>query len=72
MARTRIGLVERFRQDRYAVWDARPSGAEWTDIAAHLSFYNLANTQYEEIQGVVMPGRSVLFGLEFFVKGKRR
>ena len=71
VARTRIGLVERFRQDRYAVWDATV-GREFDHIAAHLSFYNLTNTQYEEIQGVVMPGRSVLFGLEFFVKGKQR
>lgn len=71
MARTRIGLVERFRQDRYAVWDATV-GREFDHIAAHLSFYNLTNTQYEEIQGVVMPGRSVLLGLEFFVKGKQR
>jgi iron complex outermembrane receptor protein len=65
IARTRLGIVNRFARDPYAVWDAA-IGREFKHMGAHLAFSNLTNTQYEEVQGVIMPGRSVLFGLEFF------
>ena len=71
VARTRIGVVDRLQRDPYPLWDAAV-GREFSHVAAHLSFANLTNTHYEEIQGVVMPGRSVLFGLEFFMRGKGR
>jgi len=71
IARTGIGVVDRFGSDPYALWDAA-IGREFRHVAAHLSFSNLTNTQYEEIQGVLMPGRSVVFGLEFFLRGKSR
>jgi hypothetical protein len=31
---------------------------------------NITDTQYEEIQGVIMPGRSVIFGLDFFLRAR--
>jgi iron complex outermembrane receptor protein len=71
IARTGIGVVDRFGSGPYALWDAA-IGREFRHVAAHLSFSNLTNTQYEEIQGVLMPGRSVVFGLEFFLRGKSR
>ncbi len=66
VARSRLGVVSRYRQDPYAVWDA-DIGREFEHVAAHLSFSNLTDTQYEEIQGVIMPGRSVIFGIDLFV-----
>ena len=33
---------------------------------------NLTDTQYQEIPGVAMPGRSVVFGLEFILSKKGR
>ncbi len=71
IARTRIGIVSRFERDPYALWDAALA-REFNHVAAHLGFSNLSNTRYEEIQGVVMPGRSVLFGLDIFVIGRKK
>ena len=40
---------------------------EFGHVAAHLVLSNISDTQYEEIPGVIMPGRSVVFGLDFFL-----
>ena len=69
VARTRVGVTNRFGRDPYAIWDANV-GREFRNVAAHLGFSNLSNTQYEEVEGVVMPGRSVVFGMEFFMMKK--
>jgi iron complex outermembrane receptor protein len=66
VARTRIGVTHRFARDPYAIWDANV-GREFRNLAAHLGLSNLSNSRYEEIEGVVMPGRSVVFGMEFFM-----
>jgi len=39
-------------------------------VRAHLSLANISDTQYEEISGVIMPGRSVIFGVEFLLRAK--
>ncbi len=70
IARSRVGVVNRYQRDPYALWDASV-GREFRNVRAHLSLANLSGTQYEEISGVVMPGRSVIFGLEFFLRTKR-
>ena len=62
MARTRIRSSRALSAGSLCRLGLRPSGHQFDHIAAHLSFYDLTNTQYEEIQGVVMPGRSVLLG----------
>jgi outer membrane cobalamin receptor len=69
LARTRVGVVDRYDSSPYALWDAA-IGREFHHVSAHLDLANLTNTQYEEIQGVIMPGRSVVFGLEFFLRRK--
>ncbi|MBS1849555.1 MAG: TonB-dependent receptor [Acidobacteria bacterium] len=64
VARTRVAALQRFQHGTYALWDvslARPSG--W--LRPYLQFANLGNTSYEEIPGVVMPGRTVIGGVEF-------
>ena len=81
LARSRLGVIDRFQQipvgvtnqfqqTPYAIWDAA-IGREFHHVAAHLQFSNITSTQYQEIQGVIMPGRSVIFGLDFFLKGKQ-
>lgn len=70
VARSRIGVVKRYARDPYPLWDATV-GREFKNVSAHLSFANLTNTGYQEIQGVAMPGRSVVFGMDVFVKGKQ-
>lgn len=63
VARNRVGVVQRYQQSPYPVWDvsvARERG--W--IHPYLQMTNLSNTGYEEIQGVRMQGRSFVGGLE--------
>jgi iron complex outermembrane recepter protein len=69
IARTRVGVTNRFGHDPYGIWDAN-IGREFRNVSAHLGFSNLTSTQYEELVGVVMPGRSVVFGMEFFMPKK--
>jgi hypothetical protein len=71
LVRSRVGVVARYKQDPYALWDLSV-GREFRYVHAHLSLANISNTQYEETRGVIMPGRSVLFGLEFVLRGKGR
>jgi iron complex outermembrane receptor protein len=69
VARTRIGVIDRFDSNPYALWDVSIA-REFPYVGAHLELSNLTNTQYQEIRGVEMPGRSVVFGLEFMFSRK--
>lgn len=71
LAQTQIRVVDRFNRNAYALWGVAV-GREFRHVSAHLDFSNLLDTQYEEIPGVIMPGRSVLFGLEFSLSRKGR
>src|SRR5439155_1342690 len=71
IARSRVGMVDRYQKGPYALWDAS-IGREFRNVRAHVSFANITDTQYEEIERVIMPGRSVLFGLDFFLRSKPR
>jgi iron complex outermembrane receptor protein len=71
VARSRLGVVSRYARDPYALWDLAVA-REFTHVAAHLGFSNLTDAQYQEIEGVAMPGRSVVFGLEFLLTKKGR
>jgi len=65
-ARTRVGALKRLGRDAYAVWDlylARSRGR----VQPFLQLTNLTNTAYEEIQGVAMPSRGILGGVEIAV-----
>ena len=64
VARTRLGVINRFDSNPYALWDVAVA-REFRYVAAHLDLANLTGAQYQEIPGVAMPGRSVIFGLEF-------
>jgi iron complex outermembrane receptor protein len=70
IARTRVGIIQRFQQGAYPVWDlaiARNSGI----FRPYVQLSNLANTGYEEIPGVLMPSRSVIGGFEVRWAGKK-
>ena len=69
VARSRIGVLDRYGSDPYALWDAAVM-REFSHVAAHLTFSNITDTQYEEIPGVIMPGRSVVFGVDFYWRGR--
>ena len=68
-ARSRVGVVDRYARDPYGLWDAAVA-REFNHMSAHLVFSNITDTQYEEIPGVIMPGRSVVFGMDFFWRGR--
>ena len=65
IARTRIGVLARYGADPYGLRDAAVA-REFGHVAAHLGLSNITDTRYEEISGVIMPGRSVIFGLDIF------
>ena len=70
IARTRIGVVDRYASDPYGLWDAAVA-REFSHIAARFGFSNITDTQYEEIPGVIMPGRSIFFGIDAFWRAGR-
>ena len=70
LLQSRLGVVERYQKDPYAVWDeslVRETGR----IHPYLQITNLGNTRYEEIVGVRMPGRSFVGGIELALSGKK-
>jgi iron complex outermembrane recepter protein len=71
IARTRIGALWRVERDPYAIWDlylARSAGR----LNPFLQFTNLSNASYQEIPGVVMPGRAVVGGVQVVVWTRRK
>lgn len=69
VARLRVGAVQRYARDPYAVVDAyaaRGRGA----VRPFLQLTNLNDSVYQEIFGVAMPGRAALVGLEFVLSGR--
>jgi iron complex outermembrane receptor protein len=63
IARSRVGVVERFGRDPYGLWDfylARARGR----FHPFVQLTNLTNTYYEVFTGVPMPGRTIVAGFE--------
>ena len=63
IARARLGALERYQRDPYAIFDlyvARGRGV----LRPFLQLTNLTDSRYQEIFGVAMPGRAALAGLE--------
>ncbi len=67
LARARVGAVQRYGRDPYAVADL--SVARGGRLRPFLHLTNLAGARYEEILGVPMPGRGVAGGLEWVLWG---
>jgi len=71
MMETRIGVTERYEQSPYAVWGmafAKEDGR----LRPYVRLSNITNTGYQEIEGVQMPGREVVAGLELSVARKAK
>lgn len=80
IGRTHVGVAERYcgsaqcangktgssRGEAYGLWDINFM-RQFGYVNARLGLTNLTDTRYEEIQNVLMPGRSVVVGLEFVV-----
>src|SRR6185437_15364538 len=66
LVRSRVGVLNRRARDPYALWDF---SAAWDKGSIHpfVRLANITSTRYEEIQGVAMPGRTVVGGVEFLV-----
>jgi iron complex outermembrane receptor protein len=71
VARTRLGVLNRQWQDAYALWDIAAS-RQFGRFTPYIQFANVTNTSYQEIRGVVMPGRSVMGGMQFVLTAKKK
>ncbi|HUB31401.1 MAG TPA: TonB-dependent receptor, partial [Bryobacteraceae bacterium] len=67
--RTRVGVLDRLARPEYALWDVYAGRARGT-VHPFVQVTNLTNADYQEILGVVMPGRSILGGVEVGVHRK--
>ncbi len=66
VARSRVGALKRFSRDPYAVWDLYAASSRGR-FRPFVQFSNLTATQFQEIPGVAMPGRSIIAGFELVV-----
>ncbi len=66
VARTRVGVLERYNASSYALWDAS-AAYNRSRLHPYIQLSNITNTSYQQIQGVVMPGRQFLIGCELAV-----
>jgi iron complex outermembrane receptor protein len=69
MLRTRVGVLDRRAEGTYALLDF---DAAYTRGSVHpfVRLSNLTNTSYEEVQSVVMPGRTLIGGVELVLRKK--
>lgn len=69
MLRTHLGVLDRRAEGTYALLDA---DVAYTRGIVHpfLRLSNLANMSYEEVQSVVMPGRTIIGGVELVLRKK--
>lgn len=66
--RTRVGVLDRRARDPYGLWDLYAAVTRGR-VHPFLQVSNATSTEYQEILGVAMPGRTVIGGIELVVKG---
>jgi iron complex outermembrane receptor protein len=69
LLRSRVGVLERPGRDPYVLCElyaAVPRGK----LHPFLQVTNVSNTSYEEVRGVVMPGRTIVGGIELVLRRK--
>jgi iron complex outermembrane receptor protein len=69
LARTRVGALNRRAADPYALWDIYGAWGEHA-LRPFVQLTNITSTHYEEIPGVVMPGRAIVGGVEWSIGWK--
>lgn len=67
LAHARIGVLQRYARDPYPLIEAS-AGRQFGHFKPYIQLSNLTNTGYEEIPGVLMPGRSYLAGVELLFR----
>ena len=70
IARLRVGALERYARDPYAVVDLYAARAHGR-CRPFLQLTNLSDAAYQEILGVPMPGSGILGGIELLLYGSR-
>jgi len=65
--RTRVGILDRRARDTYVLWDLFAALSRGK-VHPFLQFSNLANTSYQEVLGVPMPGRTVIGGVDVVLR----
>lgn len=65
--RTRVGVLNRRARDPYALWDVYAAFSAG-QVHPFLQVSNVTGTSYQEVQGVAMPGRTMLGGLEWVMR----
>jgi len=69
LARTRLGVLNRRGQDPYPLWEFYGAWGEHT-VKPFLQLTNITSAHYQEVPGVIMPGRAVVGGLEWAIRAK--
>jgi iron complex outermembrane recepter protein len=67
--RTRLGVLDRLARPTYALWDVYAGRSRGT-VHPFVQVTNITNADYQEILGVLMPGRSILGGVELAMHRK--
>ena len=65
--RTRVGVLDRRARDPYALWELNAASTRGR-VHPFLQIANVTSTSYQEIQGVGMPGRTIIGGVELVVR----
>jgi iron complex outermembrane receptor protein len=68
--RSRVGVIQRLERDPYGLWDVYLAYNRGR-VHPFLQFSNLTNTVYQEIEGVAMPKRSIVGGVEIVVFSRK-
>jgi outer membrane cobalamin receptor len=68
--RNTVQIAQLYQHDPYPVWDLALTH-DTGRVRPYVRLANLSNTGYEEIQGVAMPGRSMVAGISLQVRRKR-
>ena len=69
VARTRLGVLNRQAQGTYPLWDFNVAWGRGK-IHPFIQLANITATSYQEIQGVAMPGRMIVGGVEILIHGR--
>jgi iron complex outermembrane receptor protein len=69
LVRTRIGALNRRGRDPYALWDFYGAWSEHA-VRPFVQVTNITATHYQEVAGIVMPGRAIVGGVEWSVGWK--
>jgi len=67
MAETRLGVLKRLGRPPYALFDLS-AGYGKGRLHPFLRLTNLGDARYQEIEGVAMPGRAAMGGVEWAMK----